>query len=394
MIKLNKEKCNACGICVKSCPFSAIKILDECANINENCVLCGACVQACKFNAIEIIRPKREEIDTTKYRDVWVFAEIRENAIRPVTYELLTKAKELAKILGQEVGVVILGNELKEFCKELSAYGANKIYIMEHERLKDYSTDAYSALITGLISKYKPNIFLFPATKLGRDLAPRIAATLELGLTADCTGLSIQNGLLLQTRPAFGGNIMADIICPNTRPQMATVRPNVMKRALPDYSRNAKVFEVPVNIDEKSIRTVIREIIRTAEKEAKPLDEAKIIVSGGRGVGSKENFAILRRLADVLNGALGASRVAVELGWMPKSSQVGQSGITVSPKLYIACGISGAIQHLVGIKGADIVLAINKDPSAPIFNSATYGIVGDLNIVVPYLTEKLREVRK
>ncbi|MFX0067112.1 MAG: electron transfer flavoprotein subunit alpha/FixB family protein, partial [Candidatus Hermodarchaeota archaeon] len=340
--------------------------------------------------AIEIERKKVREVDFSRYKGVWVFAEVKDDKIRSVTFELLGKARQLADELKQDVGVVLLGNDVKKFCKDLSAYGADKIYLAESESLKEYYTDPYAFVIVGLILKYEPNIVIYPATKLGRDLAPRIAASLELGLTADCTELSIQDGKLLQTRPAFGGNIMADIIS-MTRPQMATVRPNVMEKRSPDHNRNAEIIDVPVKIDLQGIRTVIKEIIGTASSDAIPISEAEVIISGGRGVECKENFEILEELAGVLNATVGASRAAVDLGWKNKSTQVGQSGTTVSPKIYIACGISGKIQHLVGMKGSDVIIAINKDPNAPIFNFADYGIVGDLKKVVPALTEALKK---
>ncbi|MCK5635903.1 MAG: electron transfer flavoprotein subunit alpha/FixB family protein, partial [Thermoplasmatales archaeon] len=232
---------------------------------------------------------------------------------------------------------------------------------------------------------------LFPAPHLGRDLAPRVAAALEVGLTADCTGLSIKDGLLLQTRPAFGGNIMADIISPSARPQMATIRPNVMKVRDPDPSRKAEIISIPVDIDPKAMRIIIKEIVKTTESGTKSLDEADIVISGGRGMESAENFKILEDLAETINGVVGASRAAVDVGWRPRSDQVGQSGKTVSPKLYIACGISGKIQHQVGMKGSDTIIAINTDPEAEIFNIADCGIVGDLFEIIPALNEELKK---
>ncbi|UCG04703.1 MAG: FAD-binding protein [Candidatus Heimdallarchaeota archaeon] len=389
MIDVKEELCNHCGSCVKACPFGAIQIINQIAVIGEECTLCGACIQVCKACAIEIER-KEIDIDYSRYKNVWVFAEIKDGKIRNVTYELLGKARQLAVELGQKVCAVLLGRDVKKLCKDLSAYGADKIFVAEDDSLEQYYTDPFTSVLVGLISKHEPNIVIYPATKIGRDLAPRVAATLEVGLTADCTGLSIQNGRLLQTRPAFGGNIMADIISV-TRPQMATVRPNVMKKGSPYKDRTAEIVEIPVRIDRKGIRTIIKEIIGMKSSDAVPLDEADIIVSGGRGIGSKENFKIIEDLAGVLEAAVGASRSAVDLGWKPKSFQVGQSGTTVSPKIYIACGISGKIQHLVGMSGSDIIIAINKDPEAPIFNVADYGIVGDLNKVVPALTEALRK---
>ncbi|MFX1493582.1 MAG: FAD-binding protein [Promethearchaeota archaeon] len=392
LISVDKEKCTGCGLCEKACPFGAIRIVEKIAVIGDECTLCGACVDQCNLGAISIQRKKFEEVDLSQYQDVWIVAEIKDEKVRNVSFELLGKAIELADELKQDPCVLLIGNNVKRFIQDFSNRGAKKIYIAEHEDLKDYHNETYSSVITGIISKYNPNIVLYPATINGRDLAPRIAATLKLGLTADCTGLSIRDGLLLQTRPAFGGNIMADIICSITRPQMATVRPNVMEVAPIQDNVNSEIIEIPVKVDLQRLKVKIKEIIRgTASECGIPVCEADTIVSGGRGVGSKENFNIIENLASVLNAAVGASRAAVDLGWIPKSQQVGQSGSTVSPKIYIACGISGTIQHLVGMKSSDIIIAINKDPEAPIFNVANYGIVGDLCEVVPLLTEALKK---
>ena len=390
-IEIVLDKCTGCGLCVKSCPFAAINIKDKKAEIEANCTLCGSCVEVCNFDAIIIDRPKMSDKDLSKYKDVWIFVELREQEIKKVSFELASKARELADTLDERVGAVILGEKAKHLCDEIAAYGVDVIYIAENDNLKEYNTSNYSGILTGLILKYKPNIVLFPATHLGRDLAPRVAATLEVGLTADCTGLSIKDGLLLQTRPAFGGNIMADIISPNARPQMATTRPNVMKIQKPDTTLKAEIVSIPVDIDPNDKRIVIKEIVKTTKAGIKSLDEADIIISGGRGIGSADNFKILEDLAKTINGVVGASRAAVDAGWRPRSDQVGQSGKTVSPKLYIACGISGKIQHQVGMKSSDTIIAINTDPEAPIFEIADCGIVGDFNEIIPALNEELKK---
>ena len=389
MINVN-DNCTGCGLCVKACPFAAITLVDKKAIIGDACTLCGACVQVCKFDAIDLERRQSKDVDLSKFQDVWVVAEVKDGKIRSVTWELLGKAKDLAFETKQKVGLVLIGSDVKKFAKHLAIHGADKIYIAEDENLLQYYTDTYANIIIGLISKYNPNIVLYPATIKGRDLAPRVASILRLGLTADCTGLSIYEGKLLQTRPAFGGNIMADIVDFETRPQMATVRPNVMKNLCEDHDENAEIIEVPVKIDEKGLRVRVKEILSAVCEDGIPLCEADIVVSGGRGLGKKEGFELIQELADVFHGTVGASRVPIELGWISKNHQVGQSGTTVSPKIYIACGISGTIQHLVGMKSSKVIIAINTDPTAPIFNVANYGIVGDLYKVIPLLIEALK----
>ncbi len=389
MINVN-DKCTGCGLCLKACPFAAITLVDKKAIIGDACTLCGACVQVCKFDAIDLERRQVKDVDLSQFQDVWVVAEVKDGKIRSVTYELLGKAKDLAFELKQKVGLVLIGSDVKKFTKDLSIHGADKIYIAEDENLLQYYSDTYANIIIGLISKYNPNIVLYPATIKGRDLAPRVASILRLGLTADCTGLSLYENKLLQTRPAFGGNIMADIVDFETRPQMATVRPNVMKNLCEDHDENAEIIEVPVKIDEKGLRVRVKEVLSAVCEDGIPLCEADIVVAGGRGLGSKDGFKLIQELADIFHGTVGASRVPIELGWIAKSHQVGQSGTTVSPKIYIACGISGTIQHLVGMKSSKVIIAINTDPNAPIFNVANYGIVGDLYEVIPLLIEALK----
>ncbi|MHA2121518.1 MAG: electron transfer flavoprotein subunit alpha/FixB family protein [Promethearchaeota archaeon] len=326
-----------------------------------------------------------------EYKNIWVFVEIKKGIIRGVSLELIGKAKELAQKTHEKVGVILIGNNVSQFCEEFSSHGIDQIYFCEDEILGEYLAETYSKILVELIEKYLPNILLFPATKIGRDLAPRIAATLETGLTPDCIELDIQDGNLLQTRTVYGGNYLADTICPNTRPQLVTVRPNVMDKSEPKEKNQPEIIEFSCNIDPAQLKTKIIEKIETSVADVKPIDEAEIIVSGGRGIGSKENFKIIEELATVLNAALGASRASVDAGWISKSCQVGQSGTVVCPNIYIACGISGTTQHLVGMKSSKKIIAINKDPNAPIFDVCDYGIVGDFKIIVPLLTEALRK---
>ncbi len=395
-IKVIAEKCKGCKLCVPACPFGAIEIVNKLAVINDNCVLCGACVGTCKFKAIIVeqktVEPKK---DLSQYKGIWVFAEQHKGHVDPVSFELLGEATKLAKTLKEEVAAVLLGNEnIKANAQELIAYGADKVYVAQSPLLSDYLTEPYTEVISDMVETYKPEIFMLGATTTGRDLAARIAAKIWTGLTADCTALDIdpEKKIIRQTRPAFGGNIMATIVSPNYRPQMSTVRPKVFKKNVKDTNRKGVIVEVKPIISEKSMRAKILEIIQSTEKQLN-LAEAEIIVSGGRGIQSAENFKLLQDLADTLGGAVGASRATVDAGWISHYHQVGQTGKTVSPKLYIACGISGAIQHLAGMSSSDTIIAINKDAYAPIFGMATYGIVGDCLEVVPAITKVFKELR-
>ncbi|MCM8791725.1 MAG: electron transfer flavoprotein subunit alpha [Candidatus Omnitrophica bacterium] len=398
-IKIVIEKCTGCSLCIKACPFDAIKILDKKAVIDLNkCNLCGACIDSCKFKAILIEKPldiQKSPLNLSDYKGVWVFAEQKKSIIQPVVWELLAKARELADKLKTDVSAVLLGSGVKNKAEELIRYGADRVYFVDDESLNNFLDEPYTNILVKLIQKYKPEIFLCGATSIGRSLVSRVAVKLYTGLTADCTGLDIdlEKRLLLQTRPAFGGNIMATIITPCYRPQMATVRHKVFSALEEDKTRKGEIIEEKMEEGLFKSRTSILEVIEEVSSTVN-LSEADIIVSGGRGIGSKENFKILEDLAKVLNAAVGASRAAVDSGWMPYSHQVGQTGRTVAPKIYIACGISGQIQHLVGMQASKIIVAINKDPDAPIFKVATYGIVGDLFEIVPALTKRLKEVLK
>ena len=387
-----EEKCNGCKLCVKACPYGAIEVVDKKARLLEHCNSCGACISVCKSEAIGGAPEVEVPEELKEYQGIWVFVEEREGKIREVSLELLGEGRRLADQLGQELAAVLLGNGVKEQAAQLITQGADKVYLAQHPLLERYQTDPYAQVVTDLIQQFKPAIVLMGATVVGRDLASRIAARIETGLTADCTELGIdpQNAILVQTRPAFGGNIMATIITPAHRPQMATVRPKVMKKLAPDPQRLGEVLEIEPQLDPASVRTRIVEVVKEVSEQVN-LQEAEIIVSGGRGLGKAENFCLIRELAQALGGEVGASRGAVDAGWIPAYHQVGQTGKTVQPKLYLACGISGAVQHLAGMQSADCIVAINKDPDAPIFQVAHFGIVGDLFEVVPALTQKLRE---
>lgn len=395
-IKIILEKCGGCALCVRACPFGAIKVENKKAVIDlSKCNLCGACVDSCKFSAIILEKGIVEKKDLIAYKDVWVFCEQKKGVVQTISFELLGEGGKLAKKLGGKLCAVLLGDNIESKTDELAWRGADKIYLVDAPQLKHYQDDTYTKVLVELVKEYKPEVMLCGATTIGRSLISRVAVAIDAGLTADCTALDIdeKERLLLQTRPAFGGNIMATIITPNHRPQMATVRHKVMKEPDLDKSHKAEVIrkKYPDNI--LSTRTRIVDIVEEIE-ETINLSEADIIVSGGRGLGGSKNFSIIKELAKVLGGAVGASRSTVDAGWMPYSHQVGQTGKTVCPKLYIACGISGQIQHLIGMQSSKVIVAINKDPDAPIFKVATYGIVGDIFEIIPALTEAFRKLLK
>lgn len=329
-----------------------------------------------------------------EHKNVWVFIETEYGKEKKVGFELLTPGRKIADTINQELVAVMFGKDIKNIAKEAIAYGADKVLLVEDPIFERYSTDAVTNTFMNLIDKYKPNAILIGATINGRDFGPRVACRLGTGLTADCTEISYnsETNNVKWTRPAFGGNLMADIECPNIRPQMGTVRPGVYKKPLKQENNKGEIIEEKFDIPENTIRTKIVETIKEISEDIN-LEEAEIIVSGGRGLGKAENFSYIRDLASALGGAVGSSRAAVDSGWIPHAHQVGQTGKTVAPKIYIACGISGAIQHLAGMSGSDVIIAINKDKNAPIFEVAHYGIVGDLFEVIPVFIKEIEKYK-
>ena len=372
------SNCVGCGKCVSACPFGALSLVNRKAVPNASCTMCGACVSVCPVKALSLPASGAAKKDLSAYKGVWAFIEISDDGqkqfVRPVGFELLSKGRELADQLGEELCAVVIGDNIQPYFAELSSYGADKIYAVESPAYHDYNTAAYANAMVTLIKKYNPSVVLYPSTYIGRDLSPRISSELFVGLTADCTGLSIQDGLLIQTRPAFGGNIMADIKCPDYRPQMSTVRPNVFKKVVTRPGAMAQVVNEPiaVPVEAGKVRIVSKHMdpIACGEK----LDEAEVVLAGGRG-------------------AVGASRAAIDLGLKPKEKQIGQSGVTVAAKLYVACGISGAVQHIVGMEHSDTIIAVNKDANAPIFNVCKYGFVGDARQILPKVIDGVKKAK-
>ncbi len=385
---IDLEKCSRCQRCAKICPVQAIeiyytpeeqKILDELAK-----------EKAAAAPSVEAEDPRLAKL--REYKDVWVFVEHAEGKPAEVSWELLGVGSELARARNAELCSIVVGDKVEHLTGEAFAYGASKVYMVDEPVFHHYRTESYYKALVYLIKKYKPEIVLVGATGLGRDLAGAVATKLQTGLTADCTGLSIDDkGYLLQTRPAFGGNIMATILTEYTRPQMSTVRPHVMPMPAKDTSRAGEIIREKVPLEEEEIAAKVLEIIADEKLDSVDVAAADIIVSGGRGMCNAENYKILQELADELGGVVACSRAAVEAGWMPLERQVGQTGKTVRPKIYFAVGISGAIQHLVGMQDSDTIIAINRDKNAPIFEVATYGVVGDLFQLVPAITNYVRE---
>jgi electron transfer flavoprotein alpha subunit/NAD-dependent dihydropyrimidine dehydrogenase PreA subunit len=389
-IRVITDKCVGCKVCTRVCPTQAIAMDGKLATIAvDQCTYCGSCVSACKFAAIVIEIEKQAREDLSQYRGVWVFGECVEGKLAGVVPELIGEGRKLADARGSALTVVILGSELEAVAQEAAAYPVDQVLIAEHAKLARFRPEPYTRVLSALVREHKPEIVLAGATTTGRSFLARVATDLYTGLTADCTGLeSGEDGLLQQTRPAFGGNIMATILCPYTRPQMATVRHKVMQAAEPGTIL-APIVKAPVHepllVSRVDIADFIADVTQTVN-----IVEADVIVSGGRGLGGPENFVLLGELASLLGGAVGASRAAVDAGWIPYAHQVGQTGKTVCPKLYIAAGISGAVQHLAGMQSSDCIIAINRDKDAPIFQMADFGFVGDAVEVLTELVKKLK----
>lgn len=395
MLKIDKDSCIGCGVCEDTCTFSAIKVEDGVAVVGDNCTLCGNCVDVCEVGALALDKVEKKVSTNLKdWSGVWVYAEFRDGRIAPVAYELLGSGRKLADQLGVPLSAVLLGSKLGDKAQDLVAYGADKVYRVDAPELEHFTDDAYANVFEDLILAHKPEIVIAGATAIGRSFIPRLATMLATGLTADCTELAIrdEDGALLQTRPAFGGNIMATIECPSTRPQMATVRPLVMKPNVRDDGRKGEIVNVcPEPARLQSRVTVLRSI--REESDEININEADVLVAGGRGLESAKGFEMVRELAALFGGATAASRAAVDSGWISYPHQVGQTGKTVCPKIYFACGISGAIQHMVGMQSSDTIIAINRDENAPIFNVATYGLVGDVLEILPKLIIGIKERR-
>lgn len=396
MLHIDEKLCIGCGICEEQCPFGAIDIVDGLAVVGDTCNLCGACVETCDVEALSIDDSggRKAQDDLESWSGIWVFCEIVRGELAPVATELLGIGRTLADDRKAQLSAVLLGYQTAESAEKLIGHGADKVYRVDDPALELFTDDIYEKIVSDLILAHKPEVVLAGATAIGRSFIPGVATTVDAGLTADCTRLEIrqEDGILLQTRPAFGGNIMATIICPDTRPQMATVRPKVMKELDFDARRRGEIIDITPAPEQLISRIEVLESISEQQSKVN-IQESDILVSGGRGLENEKGFELLIKLAESLGAKVSASRAVVDAGWIPYPHQVGQTGKTVAPKLYIACGISGAIQHVAGMQSSETIVAINRDAEAPIFNVADFGVVGDLYEVIPKLIDKIEEKR-
>lgn len=397
LIKVVNQNCTACGSCISACLLGAIRIDEGHVIISEDCNSCGMCIESCPADAIikETQRlPEGFEVKhLSQCRDIWVFAECREGKPAHVVYELLGEAVRMVRGSQHKVAAVLVSDESKGIETDLINHGADIVYSVEGPIFEHFRDEPYVDVIEELVKEHKPLAILFGATAVGRSLAPRLAARLKTGLSADCTSLELkENGILIQTRPAFGGNLFANIICPNTWPQLATVRPKVMRPVERDGNRNGIVIKKDFASHSLIIRTKVLEFVKQVNEVS--VEDAKIIVSAGLGITDKKGLGLVKNLANMFKGALGASRRVVDLGWVSPEHQIGQTGKTVCPDLYIACGISGAVQHIVGMRSSKMIVAINIDPDAPIFRVADIGLEGDLFEILPYMIEEQKSIKR
>lgn len=395
-ILIQQDKCNGCGLCARSCPYQALEMLDKKATwLEDRCTLCGACLESCKVGALSGEIPTREAPDFKEYRGVWVFVERQGSGFHRSAFELIGCARGLADSLGEKVSAIVFGADSDDKgLNELISRGADSCIVVYNRALAQYRTCSYTHALSHLIIKYLPSILLIPATTIGRDLAPRLARRLKLGLTADCTRLAIdpQEHVLLQTRPAFGGNIMATIVTRYSRPQTATVRPGVMKPLDLDPTRKGDIIFEEINLPDSVDVIKILECVMNTESSSN-LSQAAIIVAGGRPICGEKGMSVLKEFAEAIGAEVACTRVVVEEGFMSTDRQVGQTGQTVRPEIYFACGISGAIQHRAGMDGSRYIVAINKDPDAPIFEVADLAVVGDIYQILPVLTRTIKDYK-
>lgn len=396
MLIVDNDQCTGCGVCEDNCAFGAIEVVDGLAVVGDTCTLCGACVESCEFEALEIEGAEKSvQVDLDSWSGIWVYCEFRGGHLAPVALELLGVGRKLADARGVKLVAVLIGSDTGNTAEKLIGHGADIVYRADDPALAYFTDETYGTVLTDLIRQQQPEVVLAGATAIGRSFIPGVANILGAGLTADCTQLDIRadDGALLQTRPAFGGNIMATIVCPSSRPQMSTVRPKVMKELEFDSSRTGEIIDV--SLDPSMLQSKVRVLESVVSKhDDVNIQESDILVGGGRGLDTEKGFELIRGLAESLDGSVSASRAVVDAGWIGYPHQVGQTGKTVAPKLYIACGISGAIQHVAGMQSSETIVAINRDENAPIFNVADFGIVGDLFEVLPKLISKIEGQRK